>query len=545
MVSLPKEEFEKQYQPFQPGITPTKQSGGDFMSKTSDVLGAVFPGTKQIGESLGTIAAAGGRAVSGDYRGAEDILKTQKTVPELIGAYGAAGATAASYGGFGYGGGWLSRALASAGYGGTIFGGKTAAEGGDIGKIAKNAAIGAGIGGGVSLALSGASAGLHSIQKLPERLIRRATGQTTKSIQAGKDLTPYMLEQGKVGTRDQLIRESRVAIDKANETIAHGLKSTVPQRPGGISEAQNTINKANSIVAKHLNTAHQLEAEGITERGMTIVSRLKQNIVDGLKYEGQNAAAKAVNGIDDAFFTSADDFADAAHDAITATHQVPVRGLVKDITQSINDAGGSVDEAQVLANLKRLAPQVEKVLDREGLDLEVANKLRVQLDKTLGGRAFLVSEHPFWKGVLFDFSNALREQVKGRAPDAVRPAFDTLSKEIRLLEALSTRSIATSRNQLIGMGDILGAITGTVASGGSQIGGLAGLGAKRASESTLVQTGVANLIHRLDTKLTPILSGLDAPARTAIINAIIETVTQGQEQQQKTQESQRRLFQSY
>lgn len=110
---------------------------------------AVFPG-KKIGESLGTIAAAGGRAIQGDMKGAGEILDTQVPVPELIGDVVAGGATALSAG-LAAPAGLAGKVAQGAGLGATISGGRAVSEGDEIGEVAKDAAVGGAIGGAIPL----------------------------------------------------------------------------------------------------------------------------------------------------------------------------------------------------------------------------------------------------------------------------------------------------------------------------------------------------------------------------------------------------------
>lgn len=110
---------------------------------------AVFPG-KKVGESLGTIIAAGGRAVQGDMKGAGEILETQVPIPQLIGDIVAGGATAASAG-LAAPASVVGKVGLGAGLGGTISGGRALSEGKEIEDIAKAAGTGAAIGGAIPL----------------------------------------------------------------------------------------------------------------------------------------------------------------------------------------------------------------------------------------------------------------------------------------------------------------------------------------------------------------------------------------------------------
>jgi len=410
-------------------VAPTTTPSKDPLSVASDVGGFLFPGTKQIGESLGTIAAAGGRAVQGDMQGASDILKTQKTVPELAGAYTASAASLAGSAGVGTSGGFLVKALQSAGLGALISGGSSAARGDDAEDIAKSAVGGAAIGGATSAAFSGGEAVLKSFRGLPERLIRSATGQPKNELIKGKDISKYVLENKRVGTADQLIESAQQAIDEADGFINQSLQSAPDQA-------------------------------------------------------------------------------------------VPLKDILADISESINAGGGDMDEMSVRSVLESLAPQVKKTLGKESLSLTEANQLRSQLDKILGNRAFINAQLPFNKGILMDVSNSIREQVKGRAPEGVRQAFETYSKEIKLRDLLISKTAGGSRNQIIGLGDLLsGGFGGAV---GGVPGAIAGATAKRVAESTIFKTGSAQLVSSLDETLTPVLSQLEPAAQTAVINALVQ-----------------------
>lgn len=406
-----------------------EQPKKDLLQTASDVGGFLFPGTKQIGESLGTIAAAGGRAIQGDLKGAGEILDTQVPIPRLIGAYTAAGASAAGSAGVGTTGGFLTKALQSAGIGAAISGGREAAEGGSLKEVAGSTTLGAGVGAGTSLAFSGGEAILKSFRSLPERLIRSATGQTKKQILAGKDISKYVLDNKKIGTADQLIKQSQQAIDEADTFIGESLRSV-------------------------------------------------------------------------------------------SDKSISLKDVLSDIAGAVNQAGGDIDEVGVRSVLERLAPQVKKTLSKESLSLAEANLLRSQLDKTLGSNVFISSQVPFDKGLLLDFTNSLRDQVKGQAPQGVRQAFSTLSNELSLRNLLLSKAAGASRNQIISLSDILsGGFGGAV---GGVPGAIAGASVKRAAESTVFKTATANIVSSLDRSLSPILEQLEPAAQTAIINALVQ-----------------------
>lgn len=422
----------KSYKVIAAPVAPTPPEK-DLLSQATDVATTIFPGTKAIGESLGTAALNIGKLARGQN---PDI---PVNVPATVGGYVAAGASALGTMGAGATGGVLTKALQSAGVGAAIGGGSAVSEGKRAGEAVGAAALGAGVGAGTSLAFSGGAQVLKGIRALPERFVRSATGQSKKEILAGKDISKYVIENKRIGTSSQLIKSSQEAIDSANDFINQSLGSVT--------------NKT-----------------------------------------------------------------------------VPVKDIVSDITSAINGAGGDIDEAGVRSVLERLAPQVRKTLGAETLTLSEANQLRSQLDKVLKPSAFISSQLPFDRGILMDFANALREQVKGAAPTGTRAAFDTLSKEITLRNLILAKSAQGSRNQIIGLGDLLSGGFGAAA--GGIPGAIVAAGAKRVAESPLTKTTLAVSLDSLDKTLSPILDSLEPAARTAVVNAIVQAISGSQSEPQ-------------
>jgi len=399
----------------------------DFLQKTGDVVNSIFPG-KQVGESIGALA---GYVLTPKENKSQYDLNGPSTT-QVLGDVAAGAATVAGFKGVGTGGGLVKNALQSAGLGAVMSGGKSSAEGNNLGTVAKDAAIGAATGAAVSGALSGTEAFLKSFRAVPERLIRSATGQSKSEILAGKDISKYVLENKRIGTAEQIIASSQKAISEADAIIKENLKAA----PGVKLSLKETIN---------------------------------------------------------------------------------------DLAASINNSGGEIDEMGVKQILESLAPQVKRTLSKESLSLAEANSLRSQLDSTLGNRAFINAQLPYNKGILMDFTNALREQVKQRAPEGTRAAFNTLSKEIQLRNLIESKLAGSSRNQIIGLGDLIsGGFGGAV---GGIPGAVVGAGLKRAAESTLTKTGGAVIIDQLDKTLSPVLANLEPAVQTEILNAITAAFT--------------------
>jgi len=200
--------------------------------------------------------------------------------------------------------------------------------------------------------------------------------------------------------------------------------------------------------------------------------------------------------------------------------KITTSSILDDLVKGVNSDGGSITKAEAKEIIDRLAPQAKGLLSKPSMSLVTANKLRQSIDRTIGDKGFLLSELPFNKDILRNFTNALREQVKVKAPDGTRAAFNSLSNEIRLSNALTQKMAQGSRNQIISFGDLIGGgIGGAV---GGIPGAMAGAAARRVVQSTPFLTGMAVSIDTLQKNLAPILSGFEPTIQTAIIKAINE-----------------------
>lgn len=202
--------------------------------------------------------------------------------------------------------------------------------------------------------------------------------------------------------------------------------------------------------------------------------------------------------------------------------------LIDDVFDSLAKSDEAINAEYTIDNLKdiiqQVAPQSKRLINKGTLTLEEANDLRQLLDKTIGDRGFLMSQQTLNKEFLKNFSGALRERVKSQAPEGTRPAFNTLSNEIRLRNSLTEKMTAGSRNKILSLTDLLSATGGGVV--GGLPGALATIAVNRVGQSTPVLTGTAVLVNSLDEKLTPILESLAPAVQTAIITAIVEAVSE-------------------
>lgn len=240
-------------------------------------------------------------------------------------------------------------------------------------------------------------------EALPKRLIRSTVGQSKKALQAGKDVSEFVIENKRIGTANQLISKSSSEIEKLNTLITKNIGSV-----------KDTIDR----------------------------------------------------------------------DAI-----------LKKLVKEINDGGGAIDENEILTTIEKLAPQAKGLLNKNIYSLPEANKLRQALDRTLGDRAFLTSQLPFSKELMKTFTGNLRELVKQKAPEGTREAFEQLSKEITLRDALLSKYSGKSTNQIISFGDLIGSGIGGVSAGIP--GAIAGAAARRVIESPYFKTTSAVSLAQL------------------------------------------------
>lgn len=109
---------------------------------------------------------------------------------------------------------------------GAGFGGLDAAEkGGDLGDIAKGAAIG----GATGLAVGGLFEGVRwAAQNLPKRLMGGVSGLTNKQMASpkGQKALEYALKNKKIGTSSMLMKQGEAAIDKLDDEITKTIAST-------------------------------------------------------------------------------------------------------------------------------------------------------------------------------------------------------------------------------------------------------------------------------------------------------------------------------
>lgn len=150
--------------------------------------------------------------------------------------------------------------------------------------------------------------------------------------------------------------------------------------------------------------------------------------------------------------------------------------------------------AQVVTQLvPNSSTLVKKLFSGEGLNLSEANSLRQELDSVvkpvyINGAKVDAPAVAATKQVGAEVASALREQVKGNAPETV-PMFEKLQHEINLRNALSRTQGKLDKRAPIGLYDILSTLGGLGA--GGPIGAAGAYLTEKAARSPAIQLGVA------------------------------------------------------
>lgn len=184
-----------------------------FLSKATRIANAIFPG-KQVGESIGTLA---GYALS-PHKQQYDISGPKPS--QVAGDIAQGALTVGTLGGAGTTGKFASRLFKTTGLGAGFGASSALKEGDPSSEIAKQAGIGAALGGGLSLAGAGISKiGKIVSENIPNWLI--------KSLGAEKDITQHVLQNTKLGTTNSILKRTQSNISNLDSQINKILESDV------------------------------------------------------------------------------------------------------------------------------------------------------------------------------------------------------------------------------------------------------------------------------------------------------------------------------
>lgn len=214
----------------------------DLLSKATDIATTIFPGTRAIGESLGTAALNIGKLVKGENPDIPvDMSKT-------IGGYTSAGAQVAGFGGVGTVGTLASRILTNLGLGAAIGGGAAMSEGEKAGGIAKGAAITGAVGAALPIAGAGLKAIGKQIEQLPARFVNsalsRSKAEVLNDIAKDKvdDFAKYVVQNKPIGSAKTLLSDSMSNIEAIDKKVSESLAVAARQ-----SGAKATIGRNNLL----------------------------------------------------------------------------------------------------------------------------------------------------------------------------------------------------------------------------------------------------------------------------------------------------------
>lgn len=229
----------------------------------------------------------------------------------------------------------------------------------------------------------------------------------------------------------------------------------------------------------------------------------------------------------DKLISKADDAISQLDDQITKQLEVATESgktinlstIRQSVVDKVNLAGGEIDDEGVKSILENIAPQAKGLLNKDILTPKDANRLRQAIDRTLGDRAFFASQLPYNKDIAMDFVGALRETVKGNAPEGTRALYSELSKNIELRKALLSRAMESGGPNRIGLMDLITGMAGLSRDPLTAVGMVAG---RRALESGVFKTASAQLLTQLG-KAGPILAKMQ-PAEQAIVLSFLQNV---------------------
>lgn len=184
--------------------------------------------------------------------------------------------------------------------------------------------------------------------------------------------------------------------------------------------------------------------------------------------------------------------------------------VLTDLSKTEDAQNALLSKTDVKDMIERLVPESKKLLKKNVLTIQELNQLRHIVDKTIGDRGWELTQDSFNKSIMKSFANALRTTVKNTS--GTHKLFSDLSHEIEFTKALQNKVAKGANKQILSFGDLIGSGVGSLAVPG--IGAVAGLGARRAINSPLVQTSTAVGLRGLG-KAT---SGLRKPILIGSIN---------------------------
>ncbi len=233
----------------------------------------------------------------------------------------------------------------------------SAATGGVKNMISKGFDVAGDVAGGVLAPLGAViGGGVQTAGNLLGDLPGMQTLATSKYSVVSKILD--FLDKG--GAEADKLKKEHPEITKKAEGLSNlvqmAILANTPQGKGNpdvsdiYNKAKDTFTGQNSavngIIDQHLTSTNQIldnvPPEDLKAMGgqPEVMNRLKTNIVDGLRAEGENGAAARVSGIDASGFKTAEEFAKAAKEAASAStvvKQVPIENIKDAQGMSLED----------------------------------------------------------------------------------------------------------------------------------------------------------------------------------------------------------------
>lgn len=330
-----------------------QQAKEGLLQKASDILTTLFPGSKTLGEYLGTKLAE-----SQATPGGKQFIQQNEAGPTggqalaATGELGLEGASAAIPGG----GGLLSRLGTSAALGAGIGGLGAAATG-------KNVVQGAALGGVAGGALQGAGEGLSALtQYIPKSII------SAKFPKLSEDAADYLVNNKPIGTAKQMYNATQTDMGRVGQEIGDTLEQ--PQYADRLINSQEVMGRA---VAGDPN----IPKSGLTNSGATpLTLRKTLNSLVGKTSGGLiNKLFPAEGGIGSLTLSETHDLSSDLGNAIRKSFaDQPNATQNKKVGQQLYFA--------LTSSLKDNAPELSPLFEEYSKNAQIATALEKAVNKT-------------------------------------------------------------------------------------------------------------------------------------------------------------------
>lgn len=310
-----------------------------------------------------------------------------------------------------------------------------------------------------------------------------------------------------LATGGKALREGDTAIEVAKEAFAGGLSGALLGGAG--SAVSNTLGE----FVRRAPTRLYNDALGVTTKLVEKGKSPSQFLLDKKKWGSLGKIlGESQKGIKE------------SNDEITKLLQqskqtIDSNEIMRTVTDQLKQKMGTLYSDAEIRNIVERSP-VAALRDKKVLTVEEGNKVRKQLDRLLGDRFFLSdAQSTLMKQTAGEFANALRQQIKQKAPETVGH-FHAESQYIRTRDLINKKIAQTERQFRIGLLDSLSGIFGFSALGGVE-GAVKAVAGRRLFESATAKTVVAKTLFAIGQRLETLPTDeAGRVSKIAVINLI-------------------------